>query len=62
MINYVIAFLLYLMSGVFLYAATQVNDVAIWVVNVWISIVNIVYATVLIIIEKRYENERRCNN
>ena len=62
MINYVIAFLLYLMSGVFLYAATQVNDVAIWVVNVWISIVNIVYATVLIIIEKRYENERRCDN
>ncbi len=62
MINYVIAFLLYLMSGIFLYAATQVNDVAIWVVNVWISIVNIVYATVLIIIEKRYENERRCNN
>ena len=62
MINYVIAFLLYLMSGIFLYAATQVNDVAIWVVNVWISIVNIVYATVLIVIEKRYENERRCYN
>lgn len=62
MINYVIAFLLYLMSGIFLYAATQVNDVAIWVVNVWISIVNIVYATVLIVIEKRYENERRCDN
>lgn len=62
MINYVIAFLLYLLSGIFLYAATQVNDVAIWVVNVWISIVNIVYATVLIVIEKRYENERRCDN
>lgn len=62
MINYVIAFLLYLLSGIFLYAATQVNDVAIWVVNVWISIVNIVYATVLIIIERRYENERRCDN